>query len=83
MTNSIPPEIASMSFEDALRELEQIVRQLEEGKAKLDDAIGFYERGTLLKRHCEEKLRLAQQRIDKIVVSPDGQVTAEPARIDG
>lgn len=83
MTDRIPPDIAALSFEDALAELEKIVRQLEEGKAKLDDAIGNYERGTLLKRHCEEKLRQAQARIDKIVVSPDGQVSAEPAKIDG
>lgn len=83
MTDRIPPEIAALSFEDALAELEKIVRQLEEGKAKLDDAIGNYERGTLLKLHCERKLQQAQARIDKIVVSPDGQVSAEPARIDG
>lgn len=83
MTDRIPPDIAALSFEDALAELEKIVRQLEEGKAKLDDAIGNYERGTLLKLHCEKKLSQAQARIDKIVVSPDGQVSAEPAKIDG
>ncbi len=71
-----------MSFEDALGELERIVRQLEEGKAKLDDAIRFYERGTLLKRHCELKLREAQAKVDRIAISGDGSVTLEPARID-
>ena len=82
MADSIPPEIAALSFEDALGELEKIVRQLEEGKAKLDDAIRFYERGTLLKRHCELKLREAQAKVDRIAISGDGSVTLEPARID-
>jgi exodeoxyribonuclease VII small subunit len=82
MTDPIPAEIAALSFEDALRELEEIVRKLEGGKSRLDEAISDYERGTLLKRHCEDKLRRAQERIDKIVVSPDGTVTAETTRVD-
>lgn len=77
-----PPEIAGMSFEDALSELEQIVRRLEVGNAKLDEAIAAYERGALLKRHCEAKLREAQSRVDKIVVSADGTVAAEPQALD-
>ena len=76
------PEIAQMSFEDALGELEQIVRRLETGNAKLDEAIAAYERGALLKRHCETKLREAQARVEKIVVSADGTITAEPQAID-
>jgi exodeoxyribonuclease VII small subunit len=76
------PEIAAMSFEDALGELEQIVRRLETGNAKLDEAIAAYERGALLKRHCEAKLREAQSRVDKIVVSADGSITAEPRSVD-
>lgn len=78
----IPPEIAALSFEDALTELERIVRQLEEGRGKLDDAISSYERGTALKRHCEAKLREAQAKIDRITVSADGSLGSEPARID-
>lgn len=74
----IPPDIAELGFEDALKELEDIVRQLESGKAKLDAAISSYERGVLLKRHCEEKLREAQMKIDKIVAGADGLKT-EPA----
>ncbi len=66
-----------MSFEDALAELEAIVRRLEEGSAKLDEAISAYERGIALKRHCEAKLQEAQSRVEKIVVGPDGAVTAE------
>lgn len=79
---NLPNDIAALSFEDALAELERIVRQLEEGKAKLDDAIRHYERGTLLKRHCELKLREAQAKIDRITIAADGTVGTEPARLD-
>jgi exodeoxyribonuclease VII small subunit len=72
-----PPEIVGLSFEDALGELELIVRKLETGNAKLDEAITAYERGAVLKRHCEAKLREAQARVEKIVVGPDGTITAE------
>lgn len=77
-----PPEIAALSFEDALNELEQIVRRLETGSAKLDEAIGAYERGALLKRHCEAKLREAQSRVEKIVIGADGSVAAEPQSLE-
>ncbi|MFI4948627.1 MAG: exodeoxyribonuclease VII small subunit [Alphaproteobacteria bacterium] len=76
------PDIAAMSFEDALAELEQIVRRLEAGQVKLDDAIQSYERGAQLKRHCESKLSEAQSRVDRIVIGPDGAVTARPAKLD-
>lgn len=79
---TLPPDIAALSFEDALAELERIVRQLEEGKAKLDDAIRSYERGTWLKRHCEAKLREAQAKVDRITIAADGTIGAEPARLD-
>jgi exodeoxyribonuclease VII small subunit len=83
MTDLVAPDdIAAMSFEDALAELEQIVRRLEAGQVKLDEAIRFYERGALLKRHCEEKLEEAQQRVDRIVVGADGTVVARPATLD-
>ncbi len=78
----VPADIAKLSFEEALLELEQIVKRLEGGAGKLDDAIQSYERGTLLKRHCEAKLREAQVRVDKIVVTPDGSVRTEPAALD-
>src|ERR1700730_11657930 len=75
-------DIAAMSFEDALAELEQIVRRLEAGQVKLDEAILSYERGAQLKRHCEQKLNEAQQRVDRIVIGPDGTVGAQPAKLD-
>jgi len=77
----LPDDIAAMSFEDALAELERIVRELEEGRAKLGDAISKYERGTLLKRHCDARLREAQARIERISVAADGTLSAQPAGI--
>src|ERR1700716_332214 len=74
-------DIAAMSFEDALAELEQIVRRLEAGQVKLDEAIQCYERGAQLKSHCEQKLNEAQQRVDRIVIGPNGTVGAEPAKL--
>ena len=78
----VPADIAKLSFEEALQELEQIVKRLEAGTGKLDDAIQSYERGTLLKRHCEAKLREAQARVDKIVIGADGTPAAEPVSLD-
>jgi len=80
--NGIPPDIAAMNFEDALAELEQIVRRLEGGQVKLDEAIMSYERGAQLKRHCERKLNEAQQRVDRIVIGPGGAIGVEPAKLD-
>jgi len=77
----LPPDIAAMSFEDALAELDKIVRQLETGGTKLDDAINAYERGACLKRHCEAKLKEAQAKVERISFGPDGQVSVEPANI--
>ena len=65
--------IEKMTYEEALAALEEIVRQMEAGKVKLDDAIDFYERGMLLRRHCEKKLSAARSKIDQITASADGQ----------
>ncbi len=74
----LPSDIAKLSFEDALAELEDIVGGLETGQAKLDEAIKAYERGALLKRHCEAKLKQAQAKIDRIVEAADGALGTEP-----
>jgi exodeoxyribonuclease VII small subunit len=79
---TLPADIAAMSFEDALAELEQIVRRLEAGQVKLDEAIQSYERGAQLKRHCEQKLSEAQQRVDRIVIGPEGVLSVEPTKLD-
>lgn len=80
--DALPPDVATLSFEDALGELERIVRQLEDGKSRLDDAIRYYERGTALKRHCEVLLRAAQEKVDRITLAADGSIRAEPARAE-
>jgi len=71
-------DIKTLSFEDALRELETIVGRLEKGDAALEDSIAIYQRGAALKAHCEGKLRDAQLKVDKIVLGPDGSVGVEP-----
>lgn len=68
------PAISSMSFEEALRALEQVVRMLESGEAKLDESIDLYERGERLRAHCQARLDAAQARIEKIVQGVDGKV---------
>lgn len=77
-TSASSADIAALSFEDALAELEQLVRQLEDGKARLDDAISAYERGSLLRRHCDSKLREAQLKIEQITQSADGAIGSKP-----
>ncbi len=71
--------LAGMSFEDALAELERIVRGLEGGQQKLEDAITCYERGTALRRHCESKLAEAEARVQAIVERGDGTLSLRAA----
>ena len=65
-------EIAKMNFEIALAELEGIVEKLEGGKVDLENSIAIYERGRLLREHCEAKLKDAEARIEKITLRADG-----------
>ena len=58
--------VKKLSFEEALEELEHIVRRLEEGKVPLEEAIQAYERGASLRQHCEGRLAEAKMRVDKI-----------------
>ncbi len=75
-------EIANLSFEDALAELQELVKKLERGEAKLEEAVTAYERGAKLKAHCEAKLRDAQMKVEKITLS-DGQATGtEPGQFN-
>ena len=69
------PEIAGMSFEQALKALEDVVRRLEGGEVPLEESIGLYERGEALRRHCQARLDAAQARIEKIVAGPDGRAS--------
>ena len=70
--------IETLNFEEALGELENIVRDLETGKAPLEGSITAYERGIALKKHCQTKLQDAQAKIEKITVSNDGSITTQP-----
>ena len=78
-TSSSVPDVATLSFEDALAELERIVRGLEGGQQRLDDAIAAYERGTRLRRHCEAKLAEAEARVQAIVAGADGSLALSTA----
>ena len=66
-------DIAKMPFETALAELEAIVDKLEKGSVALEESIQLYERGELLKKHCEQLLKSAEMRIEKITLSADGK----------
>ena len=67
------PEIAALTFEDALRALEEVVRGLESGEVPLDATISLYERGEQLRAHCQARLNAAQTRIEQIVTNANGQ----------
>jgi exodeoxyribonuclease VII small subunit len=72
------PEVARLSFEQALAELERIVQDLERSQLDLDAAIAAYERGVELKRHCESKLREAHLRVERISLGEDGAPRVTP-----
>lgn len=74
-------DVRKLSFEEALEELETIVRELESGKTKLDTAIEAYERGAALKAHCDTKLKEAQAKIDRISRDAGGSISSEPANL--
>lgn len=73
--------VDKMSFEEALAELEGIVRQLEAGEVELEKSIEIYERGAALKAHCEARLKSAELKVEQIVQGASG-VTTEPANFD-
>jgi len=76
------PEIAALTFEQALAELEQIVGKLESGQAPLEDSIAMYERGATLKAHCEKRLEAARLRVEKIVMGANGAPGVESAEFN-
>lgn len=75
-------DVNEMSFEDALRELEQVVGKLERGDVPLDDSIALYERGAALKKRCEAKLKEAEEKVAKLTLDGDGTPTGT-APLDG
>lgn len=77
----IPDDIKTMDFEEALGALEEIVRNLESGQVSLEKSIDIYTRGTQLRAHCDEKLKDATARIEKITKSGNGALNTSP--LDG
>ena len=70
--------VAELTFEEALKELEEVVARLESGAASLEESISLYGRGAELRRHCEDKLKSAEERVARIVRGPEGALGTEP-----
>jgi len=68
-------DVKRLTFERAIEELESIVKRLEEGKVPLEESVAIYERGESLKRRCDELLRQAEARVDKITTDNNGRPT--------
>ncbi|MBU1288780.1 MAG: exodeoxyribonuclease VII small subunit [Alphaproteobacteria bacterium] len=81
MADAKEKSVDKMSFEEALSELEGIVKQLEAGEVELEKSIAIYERGAALKAHCESRLKSAELKVEQIVQGAGG-VTTEPASFD-
>ena len=81
--NQTDVDVSQLSFERAIEELESIVRRLEDGKVPLEESVAIYERGEALKRRCEELLRQAEARVQKITLDASGNPTGtEPLDVD-
>ena len=76
MAENTQADVKKLSFERAIEELELIVKRLEEGRVPLEESIAIYERGEALKRRCEELLRQAEARVEKITTDASGQASA-------
>ncbi len=76
-------DVKKLPFERAIEELESIVKRLEEGKVPLEELVAIYERGEALKKRCEELLRQAEARVEKITLDANGKPTgSEPLDVD-
>lgn len=76
-------DIKKLPFERAIEELESIVKRLEDGKVPLEESVSIYERGEALKARCEELLRQAEARVEKITLDASGRPTGtEPLDVD-
>lgn len=71
-------DLSNLSFEDALAQLENIVRELESGRIKLDDAVNAYEKAMALKKLCSDKLAAATLKVEKIELNKDGSLSTAP-----
>ena len=75
MAENTQMDVKKLSFERAMEELESIVTKLEGGKVPLEESVAIYERGESLKRRCEELLRQAEVRVEKITTDANGEVS--------
>ena len=73
LPENINADVDQLSFERAIEELEAIVKRLEEGKVPLEESVAIYERGEILKRRCEQLLRQAEVRVEKIALDASGK----------
>jgi exodeoxyribonuclease VII small subunit len=73
MAEDINADVAQLTFERAIEELESIVKRLEDGKVPLEESVAIYERGEALKRRCDELLRQAEARVEKITLDAAGK----------
>ena len=81
--NQSDTDVGQLSFERAIEELESIVRRLEDGKVPLEESVAIYERGESLKRRCEDLLRQAEARVEKITLDAQGKPTGtEPLDVE-
>ena len=79
---SVPEDIARMSFEEAMKALEEIVQHLEAGRVDLDGAVTAYERGVRLRQHCEARLAEARAKVERITTGPDGRPASVPLDVE-
>ena len=83
MADKTHADVKQLTFERAIEELETIVKRLEEGKVPLEESVAIYERGELLKRRCEELLRQAEARVEKITLDAAGKpIGTEPLDVE-
>jgi exodeoxyribonuclease VII small subunit len=83
MADNTNSDVNRLTFERAIEELESIVKRLEEGKVPLEESVAIYERGEVLKRRCEELLRQAEARVEKITLDAAGRPNgSEPLDVD-
>ena len=83
MTENTLVDVKKLSFERAIEELETIVKRLEDGKVPLEESVAIYERGEALKRRCEDLLRQAEARVEKITLDASGKPTgSEPLDVE-
>lgn len=82
MSNKFSEKIEKMTFEQAMQELEKVVSKLESGNESLENAIEEYEYGILLQKFCENKLKEAKLKVEKITKKEDGSLIVEPAILE-